>query len=70
MMHETFSVDLTPEKIEVLRIERVNNRDNQVETTMRLRALAEISELLDTDSLLSLSESVTNGAEHGTNYRG
>ncbi len=70
MIHETFSVDLTPERIEVLRIERVNNRGNQVETTMRLRALAEISELLDTESLMSLSESVTNGAEHGRNYRG
>ena len=69
MMHETFTVDLTPEKIEVLRIERANNRNNQVETTMRLRALAEISELLDTEALLSLSESVTSSAEHGAEGR-
>ena len=66
MRHETFTAELTPEKIELLRIERINNRKNQVETTMRLRALAEISETLDTDSLLSLCLSLAKGSiNHG-----
>ena len=69
MINQDFRRSIVPEEIEIRRIEHVNIRNNQVETTMRLRALAEISEMLDTESLLSLCESLANSVNGKPNYR-
>jgi hypothetical protein len=59
------------ETIEFLHIEWLNTRKNKVEMTMRLRALAEISGLLDTDALMCLCEYLSKGGDcSALAYRG
>jgi hypothetical protein len=60
---------LSPEKIEVLNIEWINTMKNKVESTMRLRALAEISRHMDTESLISLSAHVSKFGGNGVQIR-
>jgi hypothetical protein len=62
-----YSVD--PTRVEIELIEKINKRNNRVETTMRLRALAELSELLDTESLLLVLDQVVKGRYQNADSR-
>jgi hypothetical protein len=69
MIYNIFEYSIDPTKMEIELIEKINKRNNHVETTMRLRALVELSELLDTEALLSVLHSVVKGRSEGAPSR-
>jgi hypothetical protein len=64
-----FEYRLDPMRSEIQLIEQINKRNNEVETTIRLRALAELSELLDTESLLSVLDFIVKHGHEGPHSR-